>query len=60
MSITCNAQNDGRPDKFGYNWVKNQELFPMNRQSEIWEDLYPAGSILKISNIQVILLFIRL
>uniref|UniRef100_A0A8D8UHE5 Uncharacterized protein n=1 Tax=Cacopsylla melanoneura TaxID=428564 RepID=A0A8D8UHE5_9HEMI len=39
-------------DRFGYSWVKDGDLFPMNPDSEIWEDLEPGGSVLKVKNIQ--------
>lgn len=47
----------------GYSWTKNNALFQSDAETELWEDLYPDGSILKINNIQVIYIhykFIRL
>lgn len=38
----------------GYSWTKNNALFQSDAETELWEDLYPDGSILKINNIQVI------
>lgn len=38
--------------KFAYSWTRNGKLFQSERKSVIWEDLYPDGSILKISSIQ--------
>lgn len=38
----------------GYSWTKNNALFHSDAETELWEDLYPIGSILKINNIQVI------
>lgn len=37
----------------GYSWTKNNALFQSDPDMEIWEDLYPDGSILSIRNIQV-------
>lgn len=39
--------------KLGYSWTKNNILFQSDVRNELWEDLYPDGSILKITNIQV-------
>lgn len=39
--------------QLGYSWTKNGILFKSNSKSEMWEDLYPYGSILKISSVQV-------
>ncbi|XP_055301227.1 uncharacterized protein LOC129567889 [Sitodiplosis mosellana] len=36
----------------GYSWTKNNALFQSDAETELWEDLYPDGSILKINNIQ--------
>ncbi|GLV32325.1 uncharacterized protein CBL_00964 [Carabus blaptoides fortunei] len=52
VSIVCISPNDRRPDVFGYNWTKNKLLFKMKAGTEVWEELYPAGSILKITNVQ--------
>jgi hypothetical protein len=37
----------------GYSWTKNDALFQSDPNVEMWEDLYPDGSILRINNIQV-------
>lgn len=37
----------------GFSWTKNRALLKLEPGSEVWEDLYPAGSILKITNAQV-------
>lgn len=37
----------------GYSWTRNNALFQSDPDAEMWEDLYPDGSILKIHNIQV-------
>lgn len=47
------SPNDQRHEKFGYNWTKNKALLRMVPGVEVWEDLHPAGSILKIYNAQV-------
>jgi hypothetical protein len=47
------SPNDQRHEKFGYNWTKNKVLLRMVPGVEVWEDLHPAGSILKIYNAQV-------
>lgn len=52
--------------KYGYSWLKEAKhskdahLFKMERNKEVWEDLHPAGSILKIYNIQVGMIFITI
>nr|CAD7568769.1 unnamed protein product [Timema californicum] len=53
VSLICMSHNDGRHEKFGYNWTKNKALLPLSRGKEVWEDLHPVGSILKIYNIQM-------
>ena len=52
MCITPNMRSMG----IGFGWTKNRALLKLEPGSEVWEDLYPAGSILKITNAQVILL----
>lgn len=44
----------------GYSWTKNNALFQSKAENELWEDLYPDGSILKINNIQVIYIHYKL
>lgn len=44
----------------GYGWTKNNALFQSDAETELWEDLYPDGSILKINNIQVIYIHYKL
>lgn len=53
VNIKCMSPNDQRHEKFGYNWTKNKALLRMVPGVEVWEDLHPAGSILKIYNAQV-------
>lgn len=38
-------------EKLGYSWTKNHALFHSDPEFEMWEDLYPDGSILTIKNI---------
>ncbi|KAJ9586827.1 hypothetical protein L9F63_019579, partial [Diploptera punctata] len=52
VNIKCMSPNDQRHEKFGYNWTKNKILLRMVPGVEVWEDLHPAGSILKIYNAQ--------
>ncbi|XP_076756881.1 uncharacterized protein LOC143426987 isoform X2 [Xylocopa sonorina] len=51
IQLTCmtpNMPNIG----IGFGWTKNRALLKLEPGSEVWEDLYPAGSILKITNAQ--------
>ncbi|XP_039292470.1 uncharacterized protein LOC111052935 isoform X2 [Nilaparvata lugens] len=49
---------DDRGQIYGYSWLKETKeskdvnLFKMQKNVEEWEDLYPAGSILKVFSIQ--------
>ncbi|XP_068086168.1 uncharacterized protein [Anabrus simplex] len=52
VNIKCMSPNDQRHEKFGFNWTKNKALFRMIPGKEVWEDLHPSGSILKIYNAQ--------
>lgn len=52
MRIRC--LSDDIEQTNGYSWTKNDALFQSNADTELWEDLYPDGSILRINNIQVI------
>lgn len=47
--MTPNMRNIG----IGFGWTKNRALLKLEPGQAVWEDLYPAGSILKITNIQV-------
>lgn len=52
IQLTCmtpNMRNIG----IGFGWTKNRALLKLEPGQAVWEDLYPAGSILKITNIQV-------
>ncbi|XP_078047344.1 uncharacterized protein LOC144475377 isoform X2 [Augochlora pura] len=46
--MTPNMPNIG----IGFGWTKNKALLKLELGSEVWEDLHPAGSILKITNAQ--------
>ncbi|XP_050447522.1 uncharacterized protein LOC126849600 isoform X2 [Cataglyphis hispanica] len=46
--MTSNMRNIG----IGFGWTKNRALLKLEPGQAVWEDLYPAGSILKITNIQ--------
>ncbi|XP_072753187.1 uncharacterized protein [Anoplolepis gracilipes] len=51
IQLTCmtpNMRNIG----IGFGWTKNRALLKLEPGRAVWEDLYPAGSILKITNIQ--------
>lgn len=52
IRIRCLAsQKNLIQEKLGYSWTKNHALFHSDPEYEIWEDLYPDGSILTIQNI---------
>lgn len=55
LRIRClSSDTDQGYGTLGYSWTKNNALFQSDAETELWEDLYPDGSILKIKNIQVI------
>lgn len=49
LCITPNMRSLG----IGFGWTKNRALLKLQPGHQVWEDLYPAGSILKIMNAQV-------
>jgi hypothetical protein len=52
IRIRCLAtQMNQIKEKLGYSWTKNNALFHSDPEYEMWEDLYPDGSILTIQNI---------
>lgn len=54
LLIRCLSQDtDRRFGTVGYSWTKNGALFQSDPNGELWEDLYPDGSILKVNNLQV-------
>lgn len=54
LRIRCRLSGiDQQYEQLGYSWTKNKVLFQSDPMNEMWEDLYPDGTILKINNIQV-------
>lgn len=54
LLIRCLSQDsDQQYGTLGYSWTKNGALFQSDSNAELWEDLYPDGSILKVKNLQV-------
>ncbi|XP_014468540.1 PREDICTED: uncharacterized protein LOC106741243 isoform X3 [Dinoponera quadriceps] len=51
IQLTCTTPNM-RNIGIGFGWTKNRALLKLEPGRAIWEDLYPAGSILKITNAQ--------
>lgn len=52
IRIRCLASQKNKiQEKLGYSWTKNHALFHSDPDYEMWEDLYPDGSILTIHNI---------
>lgn len=52
IRIRClTTQKNQKKEKLGYSWTKNYALFHSDPEYEMWEDLYPDGSILTIKNI---------
>lgn len=52
MRIRCIAsQSNPMKERLGYSWTKNNALFHSDSQFEMWEELYPEGSILTIQNL---------
>ncbi|KAH1027771.1 hypothetical protein HUJ05_001219 [Dendroctonus ponderosae] len=44
--------NGGIIGKYTYSWTKNKELLPVRTDSERYETLYPAGTILQVFGIE--------
>ncbi|XP_052896491.1 uncharacterized protein LOC128303547 [Anopheles moucheti] len=58
LLIRCLSQDtDRRFGTLGYSWTKNGALFQSDPHAELWEDLYPDGSILKVNNLQKSVVF---
>lgn len=53
IQLTCMTPNMHNID-IGFGWTKNRALLKLEPGRAVWEDLYPAGSILKITNAQVL------
>ncbi|XP_028031387.1 uncharacterized protein LOC114243933 isoform X1 [Bombyx mandarina] len=52
VSITCLAGASRMHGALGFSWARERGLLPLNPGREVWEDLYPAGSVLKLYNVQ--------
>ncbi|KAJ0173542.1 hypothetical protein K1T71_010691 [Dendrolimus kikuchii] len=52
VSITCLAGAGRVHGALGFSWARERTLLPLNPGREVWEDLYPAGSVLKLYNVQ--------
>ncbi|XP_026333388.1 uncharacterized protein LOC113240330 [Hyposmocoma kahamanoa] len=52
VSITCLADAGRVHGALGFSWARERSLLPLAPGREVWEDLYPAGSVLKLYNIQ--------
>lgn len=51
VRIRCIAsQINSIKERLGYSWTKNNALFHSDQEYEMWEELYPEGSILTIQN----------
>ncbi|XP_045776830.1 uncharacterized protein LOC123875184 isoform X1 [Maniola jurtina] len=52
VSITCLAGAGRVHGTLGFSWARERTLLRLEPGREVWEDLYPAGSVLKLYNIQ--------
>ncbi|XP_061384385.1 uncharacterized protein LOC116773247 isoform X3 [Danaus plexippus] len=52
VSITCLAGASRVHGVLGFSWARERSLLPQAPGREVWEDLYPAGSVLKLYNVQ--------
>ncbi|XP_063539300.1 uncharacterized protein LOC134748443 isoform X1 [Cydia strobilella] len=52
VSITCLAVAGRMHGILGFSWALGKNLLPMVPGREVWEDLYPAGSVLKLFDVQ--------
>ncbi|CAK1550457.1 unnamed protein product [Leptosia nina] len=52
VSITCLAGAGRVHGALGFSWARERSLLPLAPGRELWEDLYPAGSLLRLFNIQ--------
>lgn len=53
VSITCLAGAGRMHGALGFSWARERTLLKLAPGREVWEDLYPAGSVLKLYNVQV-------
>ncbi|XP_012282702.1 uncharacterized protein LOC105700951 [Orussus abietinus] len=51
IQFTCMTPNMPSLD-IGFGWSRNRALLKLEPGSLVWEDLYPAGSVLKVINAQ--------
>ncbi|EZA62541.1 Brain-specific angiogenesis inhibitor [Ooceraea biroi] len=53
IQLMCMTPNPYmRNISIGFGWTKNRALLKLEPGRAVWEDLYPAGSILKVTNVQ--------
>ncbi|XP_041970122.1 uncharacterized protein LOC121726700 isoform X1 [Aricia agestis] len=52
VSITCLAGAGRMHGALGFSWARERTLLALAPGREVWEDLYPAGSVLKLYNVQ--------
>ncbi|CAG9789418.1 unnamed protein product [Diatraea saccharalis] len=52
VSITCLAGAGRAHGVLGFSWTREKNLLKLAPGREVWEDLYPAGSVLKLFNVQ--------
>lgn len=53
IQLMCITAPNKESLEIGFGWTKNRALLKLEPGHQVWEDLYPAGSILKIMNAQV-------
>ncbi|XP_057327446.1 uncharacterized protein LOC130668928 isoform X2 [Microplitis mediator] len=52
IQLMCITSPNKESLDIGFGWTKNRALLKLEPGHQVWEDLYPAGSILKIMNAQ--------
>ncbi|CAH2045135.1 unnamed protein product, partial [Iphiclides podalirius] len=52
VSITCLAGAGRMHGALGFSWARERTLLKLAPGREVWEDLYPAGSVLKLYDVQ--------
>lgn len=53
IKCVCVSHNKNYDHKLTYSWTKNKELLPIKTEMERYEILFPGGSILQVSKIDV-------
>lgn len=48
INLKCVSPNS----RVSYSWTRDNHLFPLKPGQEVWEDLKPGGSILRVTNVQ--------